>query len=86
MFALPAHRVSYVEAVGNGHVRVALATGDGESLKAIAFRAAGTSLGAALIAARGNALHVAGTLSIDEWQGRRRPALRIVDVAKVGGG
>ena len=84
VFVLPAHRLTYVETVGNGHVRATLATGDGATLKAIAFRAAETPLGATLLAARGETLHVAGTLSVDEWRGNRRPALRIVDVADVG--
>jgi single-stranded-DNA-specific exonuclease len=83
VFVLPAHRLTYVETVGNGHVRATFASGDGTTLKAIAFRAAETPLGAALIASRGQTLHVAGTLSVDEWRGFRRPALRIVDVAAV---
>jgi len=85
VFVLRAHRLSYVETVGNGHVRATLASGDGTSIKAIAFRAAETPLGAMLLASRGHALHVAGTLSVDEWRGNRRPALRIIDVVAVGG-
>jgi single-stranded-DNA-specific exonuclease len=30
---------------------------------------------------RGEALHAAGTLSIDRWNGAERPQLRLVDVA-----
>ena len=52
IFALPSHQLVYVEAVGNGHIRLSLAGGDGANLKAIAFRAAETRLGRALIAAR----------------------------------
>ncbi len=81
VFALPAQRIGYVEVVGNGHVRASLTTGDGVSLKAIAFRSADTPLGKKLLESRGLPLHVAGTLSADEWHGRRRPALRVVDVA-----
>ena len=29
-------------------------------------------------------VHVAGSLSVDSWQGRRQPALRIVDAAEPG--
>jgi single-stranded-DNA-specific exonuclease len=82
VFALPAQRVGYVELVRNGHVRASLMTGDGASLKAMAFRAADTPLGATLLKSRGQSLHVAGTLSADEWQGRRRAELRILDVAE----
>jgi single-stranded-DNA-specific exonuclease len=31
--------------------------------------------------ARGRALHVAGVLGLDHWQGEARPQLRIVDAA-----
>jgi single-stranded-DNA-specific exonuclease len=84
VFALPAQRIGYVEVVGNGHVRASMMTGDGASLKAIAFRSADTPLGMKLLESRGLPLHVAGTLSADEWQGRRRPSLRILDVAEAG--
>jgi single-stranded-DNA-specific exonuclease len=53
-------------------------------LKGIAFRAAGSPLGDALLAARGLLVHVAGTVSIDSWQQRRQPSLRILDVATPG--
>jgi single-stranded-DNA-specific exonuclease len=84
VFALPAQRIGYVEVVGNAHVRASLTTGDGISLKAMAFRSADTPIGAALLKSRGMSLHVVGTLSAEEWQGRRRPALRILDVAEAG--
>lgn len=82
VFAFPSHQLAYVEANGNGHVRVTLRGHDGTALKATAFRAADTDLGRALLANRGRHLHVAGTLSIDSWQGRRQPALRIIDAAE----
>jgi len=81
VFALPAHRVAYAEVVGNGHVRATLSGGD-QNLKAIAFRAADTELGKALLNARGLPLHVAGMLGIDHWQGRRQASLRIIDAAE----
>jgi single-stranded-DNA-specific exonuclease len=85
VFAFPAHRVDYVEAAGNGHIRLSLATGEGSRLKAIAFRAADGPLGKALIAARGRSLHIAGVLSIDQWQGQSRPSLRVIDAAEPSG-
>lgn len=81
VFVFPAHRLDYVEAAGNGHVRLTLATGEGSKLKAIAFRAADGPLGKALLAARGRSLHIAGILAIDQWQAQRRPSLRVVDAA-----
>ena len=57
---------------GQDHIRVRLRSGDGTMLNAIAFRAAGQPLGQALLESRGQALHAAGTLSIDRWNGSER--------------
>ena len=50
-------------------------------LNAIAFRAAGQPLGQALLKSRGQAVHAAGTLSIDRWNGAERVQMRLIDVA-----
>jgi len=81
MFALPSHTIAYAEEVGQSHVRARLRAGDGTMLNAIAFRAAGKPLGAALIENRGRAVHAAGTLSIDRWNGEERVQMRLADVA-----
>ena len=83
IFALPAHAVKFPELVGPaGHVRVTLVSGDGARLRAIAFRAAQTPLGQALLQAGNDAvLHVAGCLTLDTYQGREQVNLRISDVA-----
>lgn len=82
VFAFPAHRIAYADTVGNGHVRFSISTGEGSKLKAIAFRAADTPLGRALLAARGRLLHLAGVLSIDQWRSRRQASLRLIDAAE----
>lgn len=84
MMAMAAHVLADVGIVGNGHVRARWKAGDGAVLGAIAFRAAETPLGQALLAARGTRLHVAGTLSIDRWGGAERAQMRMVDVAVPG--
>ncbi len=81
VIVLPAHTVAYVEEVGQAHMRARFQSGDGATVNAIAFRAAGQKLGKALIENRGRPVHVAGTLSIDRWQGNERVQLRMVDVA-----
>jgi single-stranded-DNA-specific exonuclease len=81
VIALPSHTVAYVEEVGQAHVRARLQSGDGAMINAIAFRAAGQKLGHALVKNRGRAVHVAGTLSVDRWQGNERVQLRMIDVA-----
>jgi single-stranded-DNA-specific exonuclease len=81
VFAFPAHRVSFADVVGKGHVRATLAAGDGTALKAICFKADDKPHGQMLLEGRGRNLHVAGTLSIDTWQGTPKVQLRILDVA-----
>jgi single-stranded-DNA-specific exonuclease len=81
MLALPAHTLIYAEPVGQAHVRARLRAPDGAVVNAIAFRAIGQPLGHALLQNRGGALHAAGTLSIDRWNGAERVQLRLVDVA-----
>jgi len=81
VFAFPAHRVAFADVVGNGHVRASLSASDGTSLKAIAFKAEDKPFGQALLKKRGQTVHVAGSLSVDTWQGAPRPQLRIIDVA-----
>jgi single-stranded-DNA-specific exonuclease len=77
-------RVVFADVVGKDHVRIRLAGGDGPRLDAIAFRAADTDLGRGLVAFRGKAIHAAGRLKIDEWQGRTRVQLQLEDAAPAG--
>ena len=81
VIALPAHTVAYVEEVGQAHMRARLRARDGAFVNAIAFRAVGQKLGHALVQARGQAVHVAGTLASDRWNGAERVQLRLVDLA-----
>jgi len=82
VFAFPAHRVKFAEVAGaGGHVRFTLAADDGARLKAIAFRAAQTPLGQALLAAGDRPVHVAGGLTLDHYQGREQVQLRVSDAA-----
>jgi single-stranded-DNA-specific exonuclease len=82
IFALPAHRIRDSRFVGTNHMRVTLEGMDGTRLEAMAFRAADTDLGKLLQSARGDLVHVAGTIAADSWQGTRRIQLRILDAAK----
>jgi single-stranded-DNA-specific exonuclease len=50
-------------------------------LNAIAFRAAGQPLGAAIMQCRGLKVHAAGCLTVDRWQGEERVQLRLIDIA-----
>ncbi|HWW49479.1 MAG TPA: single-stranded-DNA-specific exonuclease RecJ [Xanthobacteraceae bacterium] len=81
VLALPSHQLVYADQVGQSHIRIRLKSGDGAVVDGIAFRAVGQPLGQALMEGRGQLLHVAGTLSIDRWQGAERVQLRVTDVA-----
>jgi single-stranded-DNA-specific exonuclease len=81
VIALPAHTVTYAEEVGQAHMRVRLKSADGASVNAIAFRAAGQKLGAALLQNRGRQVHAAGSFAIDRWQGEERVQFRLTDIA-----
>ena len=82
VFVFPAHRVKFPDVVGvGGHIRFTLASDDGARLKAIAFRAASGPLGQALLGAGDAPLHLAATLSVDQWQGREEVQARVIDAA-----
>jgi single-stranded-DNA-specific exonuclease len=81
VLALPAHTIAYADPVGENHIRVRLKSGDGKVVNAIAFRAAATPLGKALIDNRGRAVHAAGPIAVDRWQGEDRVQLRLADIA-----
>ena len=75
-------RTIKVDVVGSGHVRAIVAGDDGRNLKAMAFRAADTALGQALLAAGpSRRLWLAGRARIDEWSGRGAAELHLDDAA-----
>jgi single-stranded-DNA-specific exonuclease len=81
-FAFPDLRVVKSSVVGNDHISCILSDSGGKGrLKGVAFRAAGTRVGRALLEHRGLCLHIAGTLRKNEWQGRINPEIFIEDVA-----
>src|SRR4030088_2559844 len=79
--ALPSHQLIYADEVGQAHLRVRFKSGDGSIVNGMAFRSIGQKLGNALIAHRGQPLHVAGSLAADRCQGNEGVQLRVLDVA-----
>ena len=80
-FAVTGALVKSARVVGAGHVSCILSGRSGGRLKAIAFRAADTDLGRALLAKDGTPMHLAGPLRIDNWQGNSTVQLFIEDGA-----
>ena len=81
VIALPAHQLVYADEVGQAHLRLRFKSGDGAMVNGIAFRAIGQKLGNALKENRGQPIHVAGSLTVDRWQGSERVQMRVIDVA-----
>lgn len=81
VFVLPRHQIGHVKPVGNGHLKLSLRGMGPGSLDAIAFRVRDEPLGRMLSENVGNGLHLAGTVSINHWNGRRIPQLRVIDAA-----
>ena len=68
--------------VGNGHVRAIACGDDGKSFKLIAFRAAETELGQALLSSSADRRWwLAGTIKRDEWNGGNAAEMHLEDAA-----
>lgn len=78
-FAFPAQPLRSLRRVGATHLR--LSFGAGEARSAIAFGAFDGPLGSALEARAGRAVHLAGRLEINRWEGRERAELHLDDAA-----
>ncbi len=68
--------------VGAGHVRCFLTSGNGGSLKAMAFKIADTELGKTLLNSQGAVFDIAGVLRRDNWQGRNSVQFIIDDAIR----
>ncbi|MBX7495957.1 single-stranded-DNA-specific exonuclease RecJ [Qipengyuania sp. 6B39] len=75
-------RLVKCDIVGTDHVRIIAAGDDGRSFKGIAFRAADSEMGQALLhGARGRRLWLAGRVKIDDWGARPQAELHLEDAA-----
>jgi single-stranded-DNA-specific exonuclease len=81
VLALPSHQLVFADEVGQAHLRLRFKSGDGAIVNGIAFRSIGQKLGHALLAQRGQLVHVAGSLVVDRYQGSERVQLRVLDIA-----
>ena len=84
-FMLADVRVTYAKAVGADQSHVSLRVqgqGGGPQVGAIAFRAMQSDIGPTLLSRNPGALHLAGRVRADWWNGERRVQLQIDDVAQ----
>ena len=80
-FAMTGVRIVKADVVGEKHVSCVMTGADGARLRGIAFGSLENGLGTALLQARGSALHIAGKLRLDTWNGRRQAQLHVEDAA-----
>ena len=75
-------RLVKCDVVGTDHVRIIASGGDGRSFKGIAFRAAESDMGQALLhGSKGRKLWLTGRAKIDDWAAREQAELHIEDAA-----
>ena len=80
--AVGAVRLVNADIVGTDHLRLIAAGEDGRSFKAIAFRAAESALGQAMLhGAKGRRLWLAGRPKIDDWGNTPKAELHLEDAA-----
>ncbi|MEL6919979.1 MAG: single-stranded-DNA-specific exonuclease RecJ [Pseudomonadota bacterium] len=82
VFAFPNHTVRYAQVVGNGHVKLSIEAPGMRAVDAIAFRAADTPIGQRCLSSDGSSLHFAGSVSINRFNGREIPQVRVMDAAE----
>lgn len=79
VFTLLNMRADFAKVVGKGHLSLTLMSETGESVRAIAFRAAGEPLEEILTS--GRRVHVAGKIRADDWRGGDAGQMQISDAA-----
>lgn len=82
-FVFPNVRLKRLDVVGQDHLRCMLASADGKTIKAMAFKSANSPVGQFLSQKIGDLVHVAGYIRADMWGGYRNIQLSIDDVAAI---
>jgi single-stranded-DNA-specific exonuclease len=83
LFVLPNVKIHSVDIVGDGHIRTLISDvdGGGTRMKAMAFRAADTPMGQALLKSGQQPFHLAGRMQLDTWNGAEKVEFHIEDAA-----
>lgn len=80
-FAISNVKVDKIDIVGADHIRMFVSDGARSRLKVMAFRAAETPLGAALLSSKGRPMHFVGRLKRDDWGQTPKAELHLEDAA-----
>ncbi|MEP3891773.1 MAG: single-stranded-DNA-specific exonuclease RecJ [Hellea sp.] len=81
LFAFSDLRIAFAQRVKGGHVRCSFEDSFGGRLNGICFRADETGLDEILLDPNAPRVHVAGRLKADNWKGRTKIDLQLVDLA-----
>ena len=79
-FCLHKIRLTTVERVGINHLRAFAYGEDGTRLKVMAFRSFETELGNQMLHLQGQYVALAGTLKLDNWNGREQVTFFLDDI------
>ncbi|MBI1216839.1 MAG: single-stranded-DNA-specific exonuclease RecJ [Alphaproteobacteria bacterium] len=83
-FAVAGVKIIRPSVVGEKHVSCFIQdTAGGASVKGIAFRAMDSGLGELLLKSTGKTFHLAGHVTINQWQGKKSVNFQIVDASPV---
>lgn len=75
-------QISRPQIVGSGHVKCFLTSALGGYLPAIAFNAADSQIGQALLNHHGDTYDVVGNVKLDSWQGQLKVQLMVKDIMR----
>ena len=81
LFAFSDLRIAFAQRVKGGHVRCSFEDSVGGRINGICFRADETGLDQILLDPNAPRVHVAGRLKADNWKGRSKIDLQLVDLA-----
>jgi single-stranded-DNA-specific exonuclease len=85
-FALTGVKIIKPRVVGENHVSCFIQdSSGGASIKGIAFRAMDSELGEVLLKSGSAPVHLAGHITVNEWNGKKTVDFQIVDAARVWG-
>ena len=79
-FIIPNARLVYVNLLKNGHVICNFSGSNGQRVGAIAFKAADTEIGTALLSGMNQTFHLFGVLKKDTWNGKTKIQIQLQDV------
>ena len=81
LFVMDSLNVAYAERLRGGHIRCAFVDREGVRVNAICFNAEENGLSDVLLSGHNQAVHVAGRIKQDNWNGRTKIDFQVVDIA-----